>query len=185
MDSWKAWSRKAESNSVEKQSRKAESHSIQVTEKQSSTAVKSADTCARNVRNVANRCVFSMIRASWCSKSRLVEAAGAEVAAEKRYEKWHAAVARSTFVRQNVQNTSCSEPFWKFRSRKMARRCGAKHISTSKCTKQHHNLGAIFEVAIRKNGTPLWREAHFQVKMCKTPHARTTFWSSDVQKIAN
>ena len=34
-------------------------------------------------------------------------------------------------------------------------------------------------------GTPLWREAHLQVKMYKTPQARTTFWSSDVQKIAN
>ena len=31
-----------------------------------------------------------------------------------------------------------------------------------------------------KNCTPLWREAHFQVKMLKTPHARTTFEGSDV-----
>ena len=89
-------------------------------------------------------------------------------------EKWHAAVARSTFSSQNVQNTSWSEPFLKLRSGKMARRCGAKHIFKSKCIK-HLMLGAIFEVAIRKNGTPLWREAHFQVKMYKTPHARTTF----------
>ena len=28
-----------------------------------------------------------------------------------------------------------------------------------------------------KNCMPLWREAHFQVKMCKKPHARTTFGS--------
>ena len=27
---------------------------------------------------------------------------------------------------------------------------------------------------------PLWREAHFEVKMGKTPHARTTFGRSDV-----
>ena len=26
-----------------------------------------------------------------------------------------------------------------------------------------------------KNCTPLWREAHFQVKIYKTPHVRTTF----------
>ena len=32
-----------------------------------------------------------------------------------------------------------------------------------------------------KNGTPLWREAHFQVKMHKTPQSRTHFGSSDVQ----
>ena len=31
-----------------------------------------------------------------------------------------------------------------------------------------------------KNCTPLWREAHFQVKMYKTHHARTTFVSWDV-----
>ena len=31
------------------------------------------------------------------SKSRLAKAAGAEVAARSRQEKWHAAVARSTF----------------------------------------------------------------------------------------
>ena len=34
-----------------------------------------------------------------------------------------------------------------------------------------------------KNCTPLWREAHFQVKMCKTHHGRTTFGSSDVEKV--
>jgi len=34
-----------------------------------------------------------------------------------------------------------------------------------------------------KNCTPLWREAHFEVKMYKTHHARTTFGSWDVQKV--
>ena len=33
-----------------------------------------------------------------------------------------------------------------------------------------------------KNCTPLWREAHFQVKMDKTPGARSTFGSWDVEK---
>ena len=33
-----------------------------------------------------------------------------------------------------------------------------------------------------KKCTPLWREAHFQVKMYKTPHCRTTFGSCDVKK---
>ena len=41
----------------------------------------------------------------------------------------HAVVARSTFPSQNVQNTPCSDHFWRFRCRKSARRCGAKHIS--------------------------------------------------------
>ena len=122
-----------------------------------------------------------MNRGSWCSKSSLAKAAGAEVAVERTGEKWHAAVARSTFVRQNVQNTSAPEPFWKFRCSKMPRGCGAKHICKSKCTK-HHIPGAILEVPMFKNGTRLWREAHLQVKMHKTPHWRSHFGSSDVQK---
>ena len=31
--------------------------------------------------------------------------------------------------------------------------------------------------------TPLWREAHFEVKMYKTHHSRTTFGSGDVEKV--
>ena len=50
-------------------------------------------------------------------------------------EKVHAVVARSTFGSQNVKSTRGSDRFWKFRSRKSARRCGAKHILKSKCTK--------------------------------------------------
>ena len=34
-----------------------------------------------------------------------------------------------------------------------------------------------------KNCTPLWREAHFEVKMYKTPQPRTTFGSCDVEKV--
>ena len=34
-----------------------------------------------------------------------------------------------------------------------------------------------------KNCKPLWREARFQVKMHKTHHVRTTFGSSDVEKL--
>ena len=94
----------------------------------------------------------------------------------------HAVVARSTFPSQNVQNTPWSDHFWKLRCRKSARRCGAKHISKSKCTK-HTMLGPLLEVAMSKKCTPLWREAHFQVKMYKTHHARTTFGSWDVEKV--
>ena len=48
-------------------------------------------------------------------------------------EKVHTVVARSTFRSQNVQNTPFSDHFWKLRCRKSARRCGAKHISKTKC----------------------------------------------------
>ena len=36
------------------------------------------------------------------------------------------------------KGTSASDRFWKLRCRKSARRCGAKHISKSKCTKTPH-----------------------------------------------
>ena len=48
-------------------------------------------------------------------------------------EKVYAVVARSTFPSQNVQSTPGADHFWQLRCRKSARRCGAKHISKSKC----------------------------------------------------
>ena len=98
-------------------------------------------------------------------------------------EKVHAVVARSTFPSQNVQNTPMSDHFWKFRCRKSARRCGAKHILKSKCTK-HRNLGPLLEVEMLKKCTPLWREAHFEVKSVKNWRSRTTFGGSDVEKVS-
>ena len=77
-------------------------------------------------------------------------------------------MARSIFRSQNVQNTSASDHFWKLRCQKSARRCGAKHISKSKCTK-HTTFGPLLEVEMSKKCTPLWREAYFQVKMYKIP----------------
>ena len=98
-------------------------------------------------------------------------------------EKVHAVVARSTFPSQNVQNTSASDHFWELRCPKSARRCGAKHISKSKCTK-HTMVGPLLEVAMSKKCTPLWREAHFQVKSVKNWRSRTTFGGSDVEKVS-
>ena len=126
------------------------------------------------------------------------------------FEKVHAVVARSTFPSENVQSkpgsdhfctlrcrksarrcgakhiskskcTSTTGPdhFWKLRCRKSARRCGAKHISKSKCTK-HTMFAPLLAAQMSKKCTPLWREAHFQVKMYKTHHVRSTFGGSDV-----
>ena len=76
-------------------------------------------------------------------------------------EKAHAVVAQSTFPSQNVQSTPLSDHFWKLWCRKSARRCGAKHISKSKCTK-HTTFGPLLEVEMSKKCTPLWCEAHFR-----------------------
>jgi len=53
-----------------------------------------------------------MICDSRGSKSRLAKAAGAKPAGQKRDEKLHAFVARSTFPSQNVQSTTFSRHFW-------------------------------------------------------------------------
>ena len=84
-------------------------------------------------------------------------------------EKVHAVVARSTFGSQNVQNTSVSDDFWKLRCRKSARRCGAKHILKSKCTK-HTSVGPLLEVEMSKK----YEKVHAVV-------ARSTFPSQNVQ----
>ena len=97
-------------------------------------------------------------------------------------EKVHAVVARSTLRSENVQNTPCSDHFWQLRCRKSARRCGAKHISKSKCTK-HTMLGPLLEVEMSKKCTPLWCEGHLEVKMLKTLGFRNTFGSSDLEKV--
>ena len=45
-------------------------------------------------------------------------------------------------------------------------------------------FGPLLEVAMSKKCTPLWREAHFEVKMLKTPHVRATFGRSGVVSVA-
>jgi len=130
-----------------------------------------------------------------------------------RDEKLHAVVARSTLPSQNVQNTPGADHFWQLRCPKSARRCGAKHVSKSKCTKhtilgpllevemskkgrrcgakhiskskctKHTSSGPLLEVEMSKKCTPLWCDAHFQLKMLKTLRVRTTFGSSDFEKV--
>ena len=110
---------------------------------------KKEDAGARKGRKVAIHSVLAMICGSGWSKSRLAKAASAEPSGQMRDEKLHAVVARSTFPSQNVQSTPFPGHFWKLRCRKSARRCGAKHISKSKCTK-HTNVRPLFELEMSK-----------------------------------
>ena len=79
-------------------------------------------------RNTVFFIVFPMFWGSGGSKSRLAKAAGAEPPGEMRDEKVHGAVARSTVRNQNAKSISLLGHFWKFRCRKSARCCGARHI---------------------------------------------------------
>ena len=91
-------------------------------------------------------------------------------------------MAKSTFGSENVKKLTFRDNFLKFRCSKIVRRCGEKHIRKSKCTK-HEVFGPLLSVQMSKNCTPLWRKAHSQVKMYKTPHVWTTFVCLDVAKL--
>ena len=80
---------------------------------------------------------------------------------------------------QNVQNTPAPDYFGKLSCRKSAFCFGAKHVFKSTCTK-NTRFGPLLEVAMSKKCTPLWRKAHFEVKMYEARHVRTTFGGSDV-----
>ena len=129
-----------------------------------------------------------------------------------RDEKLHAVVARSTFPSQTVQNTilgpllevemlkKCTL-LWReahfevkmYKTHQVRTTFGSCDVekvhavvarSTFRSqTVQNTILGPLLEVAMSKKCTPLWREAHFEVKMYKTHHSRTTFGGSDVEKV--
>ena len=69
-----------------------------------------------------------------------------------------------------------AEPAGQMRDEKLHAVVARSTFASPKCTK-HLGLGALLEVAMSKKCRPLWREAHFQVKMYKTHHGRTTFGS--------
>jgi len=94
-------------------------------------------------------------------------------------ERVHAVVARSTFRSQNLQNTTCSRHFWRFRCRKSASCCGAKHISKSKCTK-HQGFGPLLEVQMSLRFASLhyitlhYTPLHYTTLQYTTLHNTTT-----------
>ena len=100
-------------------------------------------------------------------------------------KKLHAVVARSTFPSQNAQNTPVSDHFGSCDVEKVhavVARSTFPSQNAQNCTK-HHMFAPLLEVRMLKKCTPLWREAHFEVKMYKTPHVRATFGGSDVEKV--
>ena len=86
-------------------------------------------------------------------------------------EKVHAVVARSTFPSQNVQTTPRSDHFWKLRCRKSARRCGAKHIPKSKCTKHTICSDHFWKLRCRKSARRCGAKQISKSKCYKTPQA--------------
>ena len=66
-----------------------------------------------------------------------------------------------------------AEPFGQMREEKL-------HAVAARNTFRSQNVQntPCSEVEMSKKCTPLWREAHFEVKMYKTHHVRTTFGRS-------
>ena len=94
------------------------------------------DAGARKGRKVAKHGIFSMFRGSGGSKSRLAKAVGADPFGQMRGQKLHAIVAQS--------------------------RCGSQK---AKNTPRLEMSGALLAVVMWKKCTPLWREAHLEIKM--------------------
>ena len=142
---------------------------------------KKEDADARKGTKVGKHSVFPMICGSGGSKSRLTKAAGAEPSGLMRDEKLHAVVGAKHICKSKCAKYTRfgSDHFWELRCWKSARRCGAKHISKSKCTKRTSS-GPLLE---SKKCTPLWREAHFEVKSVKHWRVRSTFRRWDVEKV--
>ena len=130
------------------------------------------------------------------SKSRLAKAAGARPSGQMRDEKLHTVVARSTFGSEKPKNTSRSDtlevelskkctPLW-HEAHLEVKMYKAHHVRTTfrSCDVQkvhavvarstfrsqnvkHTTFRALLEVEMSKQCTPLWRQAHFEIKYTK------------------
>ena len=99
-------------------------------------------------------------------KSEKKEDAGAQKGRKVALHCVFQMISSSGGSKNRLGKAAGAEPCGQMRDAKIARRCGAKHMSKSKCTK-HTNVGPLLEVEMCKKWTQLWREAHFQVKMYK------------------
>ena len=153
-------------------------------------------------RKVAKHYVFPVIFDSGGSKSRLAKAAGAEPSGQIRDEKLHAFVARSVFRSHDglgplleVEMSETCTPLWreahfevkmcitarsehlqKLWCRKSARRCGAKHISKSKC-KKHTMFGPLFGSWDVEKVHAVVARSTFPSQKCKKMTGTEHFWT--------
>ena len=79
---------------------------------------------------------------------------------------YNAPQLRSTFRSCDVEKVHAVVARSTFRSQTCKKLTGTENFSTLRCRKSAR--------------TPLWREAHFEVNMLKTPGVRTTFGGSNV-----
>ena len=104
------------------------------------------------------------------AQGRLVKAAGAESCGQRRNQKLHAVVARSTFATQNAKNMRGSGHFLKL---------GKLHAAVARSTIASPN---VQNTCVLGHFWKLRCEAHLQVKMYKTHHVWTTCGRCAVKK---
>ena len=84
--------------------------------------------------------------------------------------------------KSSLAKAAGAEPSGQMRNEKLHAVVARSAFPSPKCTK-HTNVGQLVEVDMWKKCTPLWREARFQVKMCKADQVRTTCGSWDVEEV--
>ena len=97
----------------------------------------------------------------------------------------YADVVKSTLGSENVQSTSVfGALLWSSDVEKLHAAVAKSTFWSRNVYKTRQLLGALLEVQMSKNCTPMWWKAHWEVKMLQnTSVARSTFWSSDVEKL--
>ena len=91
-------------------------------------------------------------------------------------------ICGSAGSKSRLAKAAGAEPCGQMRDEKLHAVVARSTPSKSKCAK-HLSSTAILEVEMSKKWTPLWREAHLEVKTCKAHHVHNTFGSWDVQKV--
>ena len=133
------------------------------------------DAVVRKGRKVAIHCVFRMICGSRGSESRLAKAAGVEPSVQMRVEKAGALLAvdmskKCTALWREANFEVKSVKYWPVRS---TRSTCTKHLmfgpplglTCRTGARGCDGCGALLDVDMLKKCTPLWREAHFEVKV--------------------
>ena len=144
---------------------------------------------SQNARNTPSLEHFLKLR---CGKSARVVARstfpsqnvqntpGSEHFLKLRCRKSARVVARSTFPSQNVQYTPGSNGSWdveKARPAVARRAFPSQNVQNPSCSEH------FCKFRFQKKCTPLWRKAHFQVKMFKALHVPSTFGGWDVERV--
>ena len=106
---------------------------------------------------------------SWKADEKQIDEVKSE---ESKVRRWSRVRRKKMHPRQMLEK-SRNAVFFQWSVCRVSRKVG----SLKRRVRSHVVRGEI------KNCTPLWREAHFEVKMYKTHQLRTAFWSWDVEKL--